>query len=209
MCVLCGVNKAINRDHVPPKSIFAEPRPANLITVPACKECNNKASPHDESFKIYLGFHVAKAFTPETDKAFKIAKRSFLHNRKIRKNVFKSMKPVDIISKGGVIVDRGYKVPWDNEAHDAVIERTVRGLFFHHFGKILGNRAEVRTMFFEERPDFLDQYAFKFCSIASPTFYYAYTKVEDSELSSIWLFNFYGSHWAGGITIDKKDLEEV
>jgi hypothetical protein len=65
-CYLCGVEvreyklKPNERhppdelipDHVPPKGLFPEPRPNNLITVPCCFQCNNKHSGFDERLRI-------------------------------------------------------------------------------------------------------------------------------------------------------------
>jgi len=53
-CYLCGKldDGNFTRDHVPPKGLFLEPRPSNLITVPCCLECNNKHSDFDERLRI-------------------------------------------------------------------------------------------------------------------------------------------------------------
>src|SRR6516162_4089252 len=47
-CVFCRNQCLSTRDHVPPKGLFAEPRPQNLITVPACRKCNEGANLDDE-----------------------------------------------------------------------------------------------------------------------------------------------------------------
>jgi hypothetical protein len=54
MCAICGVRLATTRDHVPPKAILVRPFPKNLITVPACVECNNGSAPMDSDFRVYL-----------------------------------------------------------------------------------------------------------------------------------------------------------
>jgi len=38
-------------DHIPPKTIFGDKKPSDLITVPACEGCNNGCSLDDEYFK--------------------------------------------------------------------------------------------------------------------------------------------------------------
>jgi hypothetical protein len=43
-CVYCSDGQGITKDHVPPRSFFPEPRPANLITVPSYKICNSGAA---------------------------------------------------------------------------------------------------------------------------------------------------------------------
>ena len=58
-CAICGQREGTTRDHVPPKAIFPKPRPNNLVTVPACPECNNGASDSDDLFKVYLSMQAA------------------------------------------------------------------------------------------------------------------------------------------------------
>lgn len=117
-CCYCGTKGATTRDHVPPKAIINKPRPDDLITVPCCFECNNQASSFDEKFKAYLGMHIAR----QGGEAERLFKEGVLptakHNRKLRKNIFNSMYPVNIATKAGIITGKGIAVPWDNEAHD-------------------------------------------------------------------------------------------
>jgi hypothetical protein len=65
-CYLCGIevreyklkpgeqhpSDQLIPDHVPPKGLFPEPRPDNLIEVPCCFSCNNKHSGFDERLRI-------------------------------------------------------------------------------------------------------------------------------------------------------------
>jgi hypothetical protein len=52
LCAICGKSEAVTRDHIPPKGIFPKPLPQDLITVPACKNCNGGDSSLDEKFKF-------------------------------------------------------------------------------------------------------------------------------------------------------------
>lgn len=52
-CYLCG-NPSTTRDHIPPLGIFPKPRPDNLITVPACGNCNAKTTLDDEYFRTVV-----------------------------------------------------------------------------------------------------------------------------------------------------------
>ena len=53
-CVYCGKIRTITDDHIPPSSIFAKPKPNNLITVPSCHYCNQGSSKDDEYFRLTL-----------------------------------------------------------------------------------------------------------------------------------------------------------
>ncbi len=50
LCYLCG-KPATTKDHVPPKTLFAPPRPHNLITLPCCAECNGAYALDEEYFR--------------------------------------------------------------------------------------------------------------------------------------------------------------
>lgn len=53
-CALCGVRPATTVEHIPAKSLFAQPRPNDLITVPACAPCNNGSQTDDDYFRKTL-----------------------------------------------------------------------------------------------------------------------------------------------------------
>ncbi|MGD0885226.1 MAG: hypothetical protein ABSA46_10225 [Thermodesulfovibrionales bacterium] len=53
-CVYCGKLGSLTDDHIPPQNLFPKPHPHNMISVPACYECNNRASKDDEYFRLCL-----------------------------------------------------------------------------------------------------------------------------------------------------------
>lgn len=53
-CYLCHGTENMTSDHVPPKNLFPEPRPTNLITVPCCTKCNAEYSKLDEQFRAFV-----------------------------------------------------------------------------------------------------------------------------------------------------------
>jgi len=57
-CALCGIRPASTREHVPSKSLFPQPRPEDLITVPACADCNQGTQKSDEYFRKTLALIV-------------------------------------------------------------------------------------------------------------------------------------------------------
>ena len=50
----CGAEDDITADHVPPKLLLGKPYPKNLITVPACKTCNQSFQKDDEYTRTML-----------------------------------------------------------------------------------------------------------------------------------------------------------
>jgi len=62
-CVYCGSAVQLTREHVFPKNLFLPPKPKNLVTVPACKSCNESYDQDDEYFRAYV---VTPAFEETT-----------------------------------------------------------------------------------------------------------------------------------------------
>lgn len=204
-CAICGDQTECTRDHIPPRSIFLPPRPDNLVTVPACRDCNNGSSKYDERFKMYLAMHVAM-HSKKGERLFKTALRTFNHNKKLKKKILKSLKPIDFKTPAGIFMGKGAAVPWDNEAHDKIIERTVRGLYYHHYGEILGDRIDIDIHWHHSLPQEFNEFIMNKNWMGEDEFIYIHSNTADSPLSSIWIFQFYNSHWASGLTI-AKDID--
>ena len=202
ICAICGINEATTSDHLPPKSIFPKPRPDNLITVPSCAECNISASDLDEAFRLYLALHVGDLDDEVTAAYFHEALRTYKHNKKLQREILGRTEPVDFTKKSGIDIGQGMKVLWNSKAHDAVIERIVRGLYFHHFGEVLLSDAQVSPKWFN-RPDeeFLRTMSGLTRNVVGNNqFVYLYRRDEEHPADSVWCFEFYGRHWAGAHT---------
>jgi len=200
ICAICGIRKAVTKDHVPPRGIFVKPRPNNLIKVPACVPCNNRASDLDERFRVYLVLHVGGSGGAGEELFTKEALRTIRHNKKLNRKILQGMAPVNLTTPGGVIYDRGYRVRWDSEAHDKVAERMIRGLYYHHYNEILGKKAYVKVQWLRSITDEMakmiegwGKHSFGKGEVA-----YRYGRAEESLLDSISIFQFYGAHWASG-----------
>ncbi len=205
-CCYCGINRVETKDHIPPKSIFNKPRPSNLITVPSCFDCNNKASILDEQFKIYLGLHVAK-FSKEGEQLFKKGVLPTLnYTKSLKTKVITSIEPIHHYDEHGKIVKTDFSILWNSEAHDAVIERITRGLFFNHYNSIVGNNAIVFVYWFKKPTGIFEDVDMISVSIADDAFVYSYMKLEGAKYNLIWLYQFYKSHWAGAIIFENQQI---
>lgn len=198
LCVLCGKRNATTREHVPPRAIFPKPRPGDLITVPACFNCNNETSKTDESFKAHLGLHTWRD---------EQVLRTLDHNTRLRSEVTSRIKPAKVLDSNNEILGEVNLGLWDSEAHSTTIEKCIKGLYFNHYGQILCSSAQIKTHFFHsltaELVNISESWA-RNC-IANGDFVYKYTSASNENTHmSVWLFQFFGAHWAGGQT--KFDL---
>ena len=205
-CVICNQRAATTKDHIPPKGIFAKPRPNNLITVPACSKCNNELSGLDERFKVYLGLHVGASGGQAQEFFRNEALRTLDHNRKLRHEILSKLEPVYLATSGGIIYDEGYRIPWDSRTHDLIVERIVRGLYYHHFGNILGDLVRIKVYWFRKlTPEMVEMSNdWNVYSFGKGEITYRYGRANESPLHSLWIFQFYGAHWAGGYTEPKQ-----
>lgn len=91
ICYICGKNKAITKDHIPPKCIFPESlKQFNVrkITVWACKSCNNTMSKIDEQVRDYLSVCI---FTGFREEMWQKAKKKLINVPKVREEMIKNM----------------------------------------------------------------------------------------------------------------------
>ena len=86
-CYLCK-GEADTKDHVPPKGLFPEPRPSNLITVDCCYRCNQKFTKIDEEFRLFVSAPINRSPEGRTIWEQKVL-RSTLPSRRIAKAIRK------------------------------------------------------------------------------------------------------------------------
>ena len=209
-CCYCGKG-ATTREHVPPKGIFTKPLPSDLITVPCCIGCNMDGSVNDEYFRTYLGMHVAH----RGGDAERLYKERVLHttghNTKLRRTIIRSMRPVNLATKSGIIYGTGAEILWDSDVHDKAIERIARGLFYHHFKRPLLQIASTK-IFWHDSPVAYNMLAldgYDYNSVGSGAFKYHYGIMEDGS-GSLWAFNFYNAHFASAIlTTENFSVDEM
>lgn len=144
-CLYCGSTEALSDDHVPPKALFPNPRPSNLITVRSCRACNEGASKDDEYFRLVIsmrhdtGDHraVTQVLPALYRSLQKPAKKGF------QQALLNSIREMDIVTSGGIYCGTvsGYDV---NLARlSRVATRITTGLFYHEFGKRLPSGYHV------------------------------------------------------------------
>jgi hypothetical protein len=173
-----------------------------LVTVPACQPCNNEASELDETFRLYLALHVGDLEEERTARYFYEALRTYRHNQRLQREILATAEPVLFSTPSGIIYGEGAKILWNSTAHDSIIERTVRGLYYHHFGEPLAPSVPVAPKWFH-RPDQKFADVFAGCArnvIGNDQFCYRYGRAADHPERSVWFFEFYQRHWSGAHT---------
>ncbi|HDY66199.1 MAG TPA: hypothetical protein ENH85_00255 [Candidatus Scalindua sp.] len=205
ICVICGKNPSIGRDHIPPQSIFPKPRPNDLITIPACDQCNNKRSGLDEKFKVFIGINAGhgsegeRLFRDQTTKTLE-------HNRKLRRQIASTMREVEVKTPVGLILGTTSAVLLDSNAYDTVIDRIIRGLHFHHTGHILGDNVYINVHWYRKLTKKIYEMTNGWPTgvVGCGQFIYKYVVFDEEPLGSVWVFQFFNRAWSGGTVLPKK-----
>ena len=211
VCVYCGLEdpdvRDRTRDHVPPKNLFPEPRPSDLITVPCCRQCNSSASEDDEYFRVVLTSRIDTSDHPEAEK---VRQRIFRSLQRPEATGFTDllrdiMIDVDVHTPSGIYLGKGAGIKIKHERLNQVAERIVRGLYWYTFQARLPNDwiAVCRSdaILTVNNKDMQESIAAVFGPmlakpparvIGNHVFKYWYKVEEDCEYSTVWFLRFYG-----------------
>ena len=187
---MCG-SVAITKDHIPPKGFFEQPLPSNLITVPACKKCNNGFSKDEEWFRNHI---LAMSFSDRgrrlwTNKAIKALNRKSAMKFEMRNNI---VKRSDGLSE----------IKFSQQRANPIVQKIVHGLFYHHFKQAMPNNLKW-VIDFNSKDNLLKKYSrfTKFFSIQEDAFRYAFAIVgEDKNFSLWWLLFHNNALFVAGVT---------
>ncbi|MGO9992866.1 MAG: hypothetical protein ACLPTF_10205 [Steroidobacteraceae bacterium] len=155
-CVLCGINAATSREHVPAESFFERPYPPDLITVPACARCNQGSQLDDDYF---LAFLVSReiAGTPAVldtvrDRVYRGLRRPERPGLHIR------LLEASTLVRSGVGTERqrvAVETRSEGERMLRVLRKQARGLAFYLTDRIVPRSTFIgveRTFFLHTRP---------------------------------------------------------
>ncbi len=133
LCYNCGIREATTRDHIISKTLFPDPKPSNLPTVPACPECNQGFSKDEEYFRDRLAAVIGDPTYQGQEmwgKAWESMQRPQAKGKKI--GLFKDVVDlgVSVVTNEGVS-DRGIRI--NKKRVNRVIEKIIRGFYYHLF----------------------------------------------------------------------------
>ena len=153
-CYLCGIRPADTKDHLFPSGLFNRPAPTNLITLPACKICNNSLSSDEEQFRVFL----ASGMAIETGAGFRIWTERIRPDLKGRRPWLKPLivsqtRAARVITKSGVALGYALILEADREAVNRVLRKIARGLYFLDTGRVFPNDAEILAGYAANQPE--------------------------------------------------------
>lgn len=152
---------------------------------------------------VHLGMHVSSANSAGERMFDERVLPTLRHNTKLRKSVISGIKPIQAIGQNSENRGEFFIGEWDKESHSIVLEKMIRGLFYHHYGEILGENSDVKTHWFYSLTQEMVNMSLTWASnsLGKDDLIYKYSAASKGKIhKSVWLFQFFGAHWAGGQT---------
>lgn len=131
LCAYCGAeDRELTDDHVPPKLMLEEPFPDNLVTVPACLECNQRFQKDDEYTRTVIALDFRAADNSAAQSRLPKILRSFgrPQSQRFASYIRSQLRPTDLVDSKGQPL--GIRAEVDRARIDATGERIARGLYF-------------------------------------------------------------------------------
>lgn len=135
VCAYCG-GLATTRDHVLPKLLFGDPLPLEMITVPACVECNAEKKHLDEYVRDCYATDMRMMGHPLIQsQLFDRAMRALDRKQSWLPSAITSINPAfsDLVTESGIIIGQGRAVTFDVRPIYRWFRFVVQGLTFWQF----------------------------------------------------------------------------
>lgn len=196
-CYCCNKN-AVSKEHVPPKCIFPNPRPSNIITIPSCDTHNLEKSKDDEYFRWFIVTACAE-FSSEAVKLLKGKVIRGLRRSPALLNMIMqgAIKDIDVYSKGGIWLGRRPGFKYNKKRIVRVLKLICKGLYFYHFNKKVINSQKFVLKFNPDLDENLKKAitTLKLSNIGDGRVfsYRYYSKSENNIDRTMWFMLFYDS----------------
>jgi hypothetical protein len=202
-CIYCGATGKLTRDHVPPKNLFATPRPSDLITVPACEQCNKSFELDDDYFRIAVLLPADPDHHPIAARlwAEKVVRGTLRHSPALKSTIIRSLARLDVTTPAGIYLGTAPTVRLDRERLDRVARRIVAALHWHHYGHAprSGVKFTVAMGPDPRRPGVAERVALDFFAgrpwtiIGDGLFRYEHGRVPENPDWGAWLLAFHST----------------
>lgn len=213
-CAYCGRVGPLTADHVPPRNLFPQPRPSDLITVPCCKRCNKRFEMDDEYLRLVTAMRSDTGDHSDAREPLRAAMRSLYKPEKegFRNAFLQGVKFVNLQTQAGIYLGGSIAYEVDLDRLNRTADRIVRGLFFHHREERLPDDARVKALCLEyiqsdrETLQTLEETLSHLqkqplITKGKGAFRYQFFLLDDAPNSSVWLFSFYEKVHFFGLTV--------
>ncbi len=212
-CIYCGRPGKTTKDHVVAKSLFRRPLPSNMVTVPACLECNREKGKLDEYFRDVLTADIVCSDNPVVKDIVTGPVRRWMGTRRslLGRDFLTDGRFVPVQTAGGIYLGHHAAAPLDWNRVTSVCSMIVRGLHFHHTKRRFPDETSFRVLR-ESSPENVSRLIKRFSArqdtngvfgIGEGVFEYVFVVDLHEHSASVWLLRFYGSYDISVITLPK------
>ena len=190
-CFNCG-RSAATMDHIPPKCLFRKNSKLQLISVPACRECNESTALDDEYFCAALATMWTTSPAPQEVWAQRFRRQIRRPNfQGLRKLLASQTKPIWLPTNRGFTLTG--IVAADQERMDRSIQKIVRGLYYHHREKQMPTDTVIDVLW--KPSEWMPNVAYRcpLVVVEADTFAYRYGLAANEPEVSAWWLAFYNS----------------
>ena len=144
MCVFCGKSLNLSHDdHIPGKQFFPQPRPDDLITVPAHDVCNRRYKPDEDYLRaILLATDAGKTAFGDLLWQQK-AKRALDKDKGLNNAFFRSVKNFTVVTPDRLPKGSRLGLVPDWHRVKTFVEKLIRGLYWFEYGSILPQSLHI------------------------------------------------------------------
>lgn len=194
-CVYCGEEKETTRDHVISRNLFHQYNLKKPIIVFSCAECNKGFSLDEEYFRIFVCSLALEHSRHASALFFSKIKRSIQRRPKIGYKIMNQMELVDVYTKSRIWIGKRTKIHITKEDWNRyfnILNKYIKGLFFHKFKKILPNKYKIKHFYGEENMREQLKHINKWNFDNEEIFAYGFNFIPNT-FKSIWATIFYDS----------------
>ena len=214
ICIFCG-KVADTREHIPAKQFFKGNSDKPLITVPSCNECNAGFQKDEDFFRqFYVSMLMERS--PEAKKLMDgEVSRSITRTPALGHQMFSQMKLVDAYTKSGLYKGKMTMYTISNTDKlriNKVVNKIIKGLFFHEFGLVLPEDWVVKIIWITPKVEEelnLDEMAKtpKWNVIKEDTFAY-WVNYVPATFQSIWILDLFKIPVFYVLVLDRKTAKQ-
>ncbi len=145
LCVYCIRETANTVDHIPPKLLLSKPYPENLLTVPACRDCNLSFQKDDEYTRFMASVDLKSASQPTVQNNMSAILRSLQRpeSQKFASYLVGQSQHSTVLGADGMPM--GLYFEPESDRLNATGRHIVRGLYFVETGLPLSASLQLRV----------------------------------------------------------------
>ncbi len=215
-CTYCHQHRPLTRDHIPPRSLFPKIPPDKLITVPACKPCNEGFQKDDDYF--WLNISLREPHHGDHEHATDAAQRALQHlNRPAatgaRQALLDNTERTPVYTTMGLYAGTRLAYNTDLDRLSKTANRIITGLYYHTTKKRLQPPYTAKSRALDGFTTDDNHDLQTLLSIVNPQpittigdiFAYQYHLLTEDLQASIWLLTFYQTTTFIGTTLKQQD----